>query len=135
MNQDPLSRHPVYKQSMSSTWWLSNRNYFLFMVREVSALFVALFVVSYLVGLYRLYQGEAQYTAYLESLQTPFVGLSFVVILVFALYHTVTWFSLTPIVMVVRLGTRVIPPQLVLLTNYLVWLILSGILFCLVGTS
>ena len=135
MNQDPLSRHPVYKQSMSSTWWLSNRNYFLFMVREVSALFVALFVVSYLVGLYRLYQGEAQYTAYLESLQTPFVGLSFVVILVFSLYHTVTWFSLTPIVMVVRLGTRVIPPQLVLLTNYLVWLILSGILFCLVGTS
>ena len=96
---------------------------------------MALFAVSYLVGLYRLSQGEAQYTAYLESLQTPFAGLSFVVILVFALYHTVTWFSLTPIVMVIRLGTRVIPPQLVLLTNYLVWLILSGILFCLVGTS
>tara|TARA_B100000949_G_scaffold33821_1_gene27328 strand:- start:603 stop:1010 length:408 start_codon:yes stop_codon:yes gene_type:complete len=135
VNQETLNRHPVYKQPMSATWWLSSRNYFLFMVREVSALFVALFAVSYLVGLYRLSQGEAQYTAYLESLQTPFAGLSFVVILVFALYHTVTWFSLTPIVMVVRLGTRVIPPQLVLLTNYLVWLILSGILFCLVGTS
>ena len=134
MNQ-ATSRNPVYKQPMSATWWLSSRNYFLFMVREVSALFVALFVVSYLVGLYRLYQGEAQYTAYLESLQTPFAGLSFVVILVFALYHTVTWFSLTPIVMVVRLGTRVIPPKLVLLTNYLVWLILSGILFYLVGTG
>ncbi len=134
MNQ-ATSRNSVYKQPMSATWWLGSRNYFLFMVREVSALFVALFVVSYLVGLYRLYQGEAQYTAYLESLQTPFAGLSFVVILVFALYHTVTWFSLTPIVMVVRLGTRVIPPKLVLLTNYLVWLILSGILFYLVGTG
>ena len=135
MNHETLDRHPVYKQPMSPTWWLSSRNYFLFMVREVSALFVALFVVSYLVGLYRLYQGEAQYTAYLESLQTPFAGLSFVVILVFALYHTVSWFSLTPIVMVVRLGNRVIPPRLVLLTNYLVWLVLSGILFYLLGTS
>ena len=128
-------RYPVYRQPMSPTWWLSTRNYFLFMLREVSALFVALFVVSYLVGLYRLSQGEAQYTAYLASLQTPFACISFVVILAFALYHSATWFSLTPIVMVVRLGSRVIPPRLVLLTNYLVWLILSGILFYLLGTS
>ncbi len=120
---------------MSATWWLSTRNYFLFMLREVSALFVALFVVSYLVGLYRLSQGEAEYTAYLESLQTPFACVSFLVILAFALYHTATWFSLTPIVMVVRLGSRVIPPRLILLTNYLVWLVLSGLLFYLLGTS
>jgi fumarate reductase subunit C len=119
---------------MSATWWLSTRNYFLFMLREVSALFVASFVVSYLVGLYRLSQGEAQYTAYLESLQTPFACISFVLILAFALYHTVTWFSLTPIVMVVRVGSRVIPARLVLLTNYLAWLVLSGLLFYLLGT-
>ena len=134
MNQEKSTRYPVYKQPMSATWWLSTRNYFLFMLREISALFVALFVVSYLVGLYRLSQGEAQYTAYLESLQTPFACISFVLILAFALYHTVTWFSLTPIVMVVRVGSRVIPARLVLLTNYLAWLVLSGLLFYLLGT-
>ncbi len=134
MNQEKSTRYPVYKQPMSATWWLSTRNYFLFMLREVSALFVASFVVSYLVGLYRLSQGEAQYTAYLESLQTPFACISFVLILAFALYHTVTWFSLTPIVMVVRVGSRVIPARLVLLTNYLAWLVLSGLLFYLLGT-
>jgi fumarate reductase subunit C len=134
VNQEKSTRYPVYKQPMSATWWLSTRNYFLFMLREVSALFVASFVVSYLVGLYRLSQGEAQYTAYLESLQTPFACISFVLILAFALYHTVTWFSLTPIVMVVRVGSRVIPARLVLLTNYLAWLVLSGLLFYLLGT-
>ncbi len=134
MNQEKSTRYPVYKQPMSATWWLSTRNYFLFMLREISALFVALFVVSYLVGLYRLSQGEAQYMAYLESLQTPLACISFALILAFALYHTVTWFSLTPIVMVVRVGSRVIPARLVLLTNYLAWLVLSGLLFYLLGT-
>ena len=135
MNQEAPRKHSVYKQPLPATWWLSNKNYFLFMLREVSALFIAIFVLIYVVGLYRLAQGEAQYGAYLESLQTPLAGVAFLVILAFALYHTVTWFSLTPIVMVVRLGSRVIPAKLVLVVNYVAWLVLSGILFYLLGTS
>ena len=128
-------RYPVYQQPLPVTWWLHSGRYFLFMLREVSALFVALFVGTYLVGLFRLSQGEAHYTAYLESLQTPFAGISFLVILLFSLLHTVTWFRLTPVVMVVRLGNRVIPPRLVLLANYLIWLVLSGLVFYFLRAS
>ncbi len=120
-----------YQPRMRPWWWLHNRNYFLFMIRELSAVFVALFVLIYLVGVYRLTQGEDAYQLYLSALQTPSAKVLFVVILLFCLYHSLTWFQLTPIVMVVRIGQKVIHPMLVLVANYLAWIVLSLILFYL----
>ena len=102
------------------------------MLRELSAVFVALYALSYLVGLYRLSQGKESYEAYLSMLQHPAVLVFLVVSLVFCLLHTVTWIHLTPIVMVVRLGRKVIPAKLVLAANYLGWIVISGILWYLV---
>ena len=102
------------------------------MVRELSAVFVALYALSYLVGLYRLSQGKDSYEAYLAMLQHPVVLVFLGVALVFCLLHTVTWIHLTPIVMVVRMGRKVIPAKLVLAANYLVWILLSGVLWYLV---
>jgi fumarate reductase subunit C len=116
---------------MSFWWWLQRKNYFLFMVREVSAVFVGLFALISLVGVYRLGQGEDAYQLYLSALQTPSARVLFVVILLFSLYHTVTWFYLTPMIMVVRIGSKTVPPILVLIANYLAWIVISLILFYL----
>ena len=51
MNQQKSTVHPAYKPRMSPWWWLRNRRYFFFMMRELSAVFIALFVVTYLVGM------------------------------------------------------------------------------------
>ena len=125
-------RPPRYRAQRPSLWWLSNGRYFLFMVRELSAVFVALYALSYLVGLYRLSQGKDSYEAYVAMLHHPAVLVFLGVALVFCLLHTVTWFHLTPIVMVVRMGRKVIPAKVVLAANYLVWILLSGVLWYLV---
>ncbi len=121
----------LYRPHMSTWWWLQRKNYFLFMVREVSAVFVGLFALICLVGVYRLSQGEETYQLYLDALQTPSAQALFVVILLFSIFHTVTWIHLTPMIMVVRLGAKTVPPVLVLIANYLAWIVISLILFYL----
>ena len=46
---------------MPSNWWTKKRNYRLFMVREVSAVFLAIFLLGYLGRLAALADGEAAY--------------------------------------------------------------------------
>ena len=48
--------------------------------------------------------------------------------LAFAIYHSVTWFNLTGVVQVVRLGERQVPPRLVTAGNFGLWAIVSGVL-------
>ena len=121
----------LYRPHMSFWWWLQQKNYFLFMVREFSAVFVGLFALISLVGVYRLSQGEDTYQLYLSALQTPSAQVLFVVILLFSLYHTLTWIHLTPMIMVVRIGSKTVPPILVLIASYLAWIVISLILFYL----
>ena len=132
MSATSAQRPARYRPQRSALWWLGSGRYFLFMLRELSAVFVALYALSYLVGLYRLSQGKESYDAYLSLLQHPAVLVFLGVALVFCLLHTVTWIHLTPIVMVVRLGRKVIPAKLVLAANYLGWILISGILWYLV---
>lgn len=121
----------LYRPHMSFWWWLKRKNYFLFMVREFSAVFVGLFALISLVGVYRLGQGEDTYQLYLSALQTPSAQVLFVVILLFSLFHTLTWIHLTPMIMVVRIGSKTVPPILVLMASYLAWIVTSLILFYL----
>ena len=121
----------MYQPRVPATWWLRNWNYFLFMLREISSLFIAIFVLTYLVGIYRFSQGRNSYDAYVDSLQTPFSKALFVVILLFSLYHALTWFQSAGKVMVLRIGRRTIPPALVFLGNCLMWGVVSLSVFYL----
>ena len=131
MSPPKSTGYPLYQPRMSPWWWLRNRKYFLFMMRELSAVFIAFFVVTYLVGIYRLGQGEESYQLYLNALQTPLAKTLFIVTLLFSTYHTLTWFHLTPVVMVIRIGQKVLHPALVLVANYLGWFLISALLFYL----
>ena len=120
-----------YIRPMPGTWWLKKKSYFLFMVREFSAVFVGLFALICLVGVYRLTQGEEAYQLYLNALQTPSAQVLFVVILLFSIFHSLTWIHLTPMIMVVRIGSKTVPPIVVLIANYLAWIVISLVLFYL----
>ena len=101
------------------------------MLREVSSVFIALFMVIYILGIYRFTQGKESYESYVATLQTPALQVLFVVIFLFSLYHSVTWFQAAGKIMVVRLGGRTMPPLLVVVANCVAWLLVSASLFYL----
>jgi succinate dehydrogenase subunit C len=110
---------------MPATWWLNKRNYLLFMLRELTSVFIAAFLILYLVQLARLAQGAEAYAAFLQRLASPGWIVFHILALVAALYHSITWFNLLPQVMVVRRGEERVPPALIAGSNYVAWLAIS----------
>ncbi len=116
-----------YHQPMSPTWWLRNRAYFLFMLRELTSVFIAGYAILLLILLYQLNAGRDAYQNYLRFLTAPGMVAFHVIALAAALFHTVTWFNLTPKVLVVRMGGRQIPASVIAGVNYVAWIVISAL--------
>jgi fumarate reductase subunit C len=118
-------RSKLYHRKMPATWWLTKRSYFLFMLRELSSVFIALFLVVYLIQIYQLTKGPDAYIAFTQRLSSPGWILFHVVVLLFALYHSFTWFQSTAVVLPIRLGERSVPRQMVTALHIGAWAAVS----------
>jgi len=114
-----------YHRRVAPTWWLGKRTYFLFIVRELTSVFIAAYLMLFLLLLYNLSVGREAYEDYLRLLATPGMLVFHVLALAAALFHTVTWFNLLPNIMVVRYGENRLPAIIVAGVNYLAWIAVS----------
>lgn len=125
-------RRGLYYPKMPPTWWLRRPGYLRFMLRELSSVFIAIFLVVFLIQIHQLSRGPEAYAAFVATLRSPGWVVFHAVALVFALYHSVTWFNLTAVVQVVRLGGRQVPPRLVAAASFAAWAVVTlAILFWL----
>ena len=121
-----------YTPTMPRDWWNKNSAYRLFMLRELSSVFVALFLLELLCFVSRVGQGREATEQFIASLRHPLYLLFHVVVLAFALLHSITWFNLTPKVMVIRRGEERVPDVLVAGSNYIACLGVSLLLWWIV---
>lgn len=128
MNTSTAAPSKLYHPKMPATWWLRHPKYFLFMLREISSVFIAIFLVVFLVQISQLSRGAAAYDAFVRRLASPGWIIFHVVALLFALYHSYTWFTLTPQVQVIRMRGRQLPPSLITAVNIGVWVVLSFVI-------
>jgi fumarate reductase subunit C len=128
MNQTPVysAYQPRwYRPRVSTYWWLGQWGYLKFILRELSSIFVAYFVVLILLQLCALRDGPEAYAAFQSWLRMPGIVALNVVSLAFVLFHTITWFNLAPRALVVRLGGTRLPDPLIAGSNYVAWLVVS----------
>src|SRR6476659_10016270 len=85
----PHSSLRLYRAPLSNTWWLRNRRYTRFMVREFTAVPITLWLLSFLYGISRTpaSAGSGGATWFTSP---AYIAFS-VVCLVFAVYHSITW--------------------------------------------
>ena len=122
-----------YVTPVSKTWFMAKRAYRLFMLRELTSVFLAGYLIFLLGWLRQFGEGFAAYQAGLEALKTPSAILLHLLVLAAALYHSITWFNLTPKAMPVRRGDERVPDLLVAIgMGYLPWVVLSALVFCIV---
>ena len=96
----------LYHRKMSATWWLKKQSYFLFMLRELSSVFIAIFLVVFLIQIYQLTRGPEAYAVFAEKLSSPGWIIFNLITFLFALYHSFTWFQSSAIVLPLRMGGR-----------------------------
>ena len=119
--------HPKwYRRRVSVWWWLQNRTYTGFVLRELTSVFVAFFALVYLWQLRALAQGPEAYAQFLARLKTPLFLVLDGVAFLFILFHSITWFNLAPKAVVVRLKGKRVPDWVVVGLNYAAWVVLSG---------
>lgn len=116
----------IYRPRMSAAWWLKSRSYFLFMMRELSSVFIALFVLIHLYELFMLSRGPEDYGHLREWLSRPGAVVIYGVAFLFAVYHTVTWFQAASKIQVVRLGAWTMPGWMMLAGALGAWIVISA---------
>lgn len=120
--------HPRwYRPQVSVYWWLGEWHYLKFILREISSVFVAVFVVETLLLIHAVRQGPEAYEHYLHSMRSPAMLLLNIVSLFFVVFHTVTWFNLAPSAVAVRLGGKRVPDFLVAAPSYIAWAVVSAV--------
>jgi fumarate reductase subunit C len=109
-----MSARNTYRRSMSG-WYRKNPVYVWYMLRELTAVFLAGYAALLLFGLAALVRGPAAWEAFLAFLASPLsVGLH-AIMLVAALYNAWTWFRVSPkAIPPVYIGRERIPDRVVI---------------------
>ncbi|MEE8435212.1 MAG: fumarate reductase subunit C [bacterium] len=121
----------LYYPHMPTAWWFRKWNYFLFLLRELSSVFIAIFLVVYLLQIYTMTQGADAYADFAGQFRAggwiAFHGVA----LIFAVYHSLTWFKTAAVILTPRLGGWVMPPWMVVALHIAAWLAVSAIILIL----
>jgi len=127
-----MTQQREYIRPVSTWWWVRKRSYFIFVMRELSSIFVAWFVLFLLILIASVGKGDAAYQDFLDFASHPAVVAFNSVALLFVVLHMVTWFALTPQAMVLRVRGQQVPASLVLASQYAGMVVVSAFVFWLV---
>ena len=100
---------------------------------EVLTCYPGLHALILLVALRRLSEGREAWEAFLQNLTGPAGVLLQLVILVFAVYHSTSWFNVTPKAMPVQIGENFLPGAVIIGAHYAAWLAVTLAVLFLAG--
>ncbi len=109
---------------MPAGWWTRKRHYFWYMVREFTALPLALWLLWFLVEVQRASAGPDHYSPHGSI---GFVIFS-VIVLLFALYHSYTFLKLAGVIISIKVFDRPIPSRLIVFSMFGLWALASVVI-------
>ena len=123
----------LYRRRVPVLWWLRKRTYFVFVMRELSSIFIAWLILYLLLFVRAVADGPEAYDTFLDRASSPWLVVVNVVAFAFVLLHTATWFLLTPQAMDLRVRGRRLPAAaivgaqyagLAVVSAFIAWLVL-----------
>jgi len=114
-------------------WYLTHPRYMKHMAQELTSVFVGAYALLMLCALRAIAGGKESWDSFLASLGQPLMLVFLWVTLAATLYHTITWFAVTPKAMPIQLGDHFVPGKLIAGAHYAAWLAASLIILYLAG--
>ena len=118
-------RGQEYLEPTRANWWLKKRNYKLYLLREITAVFVAGYALFLLVLLSQAQQGPDGLARFLQGLKSPISIALHLAVLVMTCYHSITWFQSLPKAKVFWRGEERVSPAVIVVPQYVVWAAVS----------
>ena len=129
---EAVSRKP-YVREMTYRWIFRHPRYVRYMAREFSCLFIGAWTLLAVWGLKQLAEGPAAWAAFLECLKSPASIVFHVLALGFAVYHSITWFNLTPQALPLQVGEEFLPDGVISGVHFGAWAAVSVAILFLAG--
>ena len=127
-----MSRRP-YVREVRRAWWLGQPRYVVYMIRELTSLFIGFYSAWLVIGLVRLAQGRTAWEGFLAATSSPSAVLFQFVCLVFAAYHSITWFAVTPKAMPLTLQGKPVSGNVIVAGHYAAWALVSLVVLIAAG--
>ena len=120
-----MSRKPYIREIPKTSWFFRQPRYMRYMAREVTSFFIGAFSILLVVALKRLSQGPEAFQGFLDALRGPWGVLFCLATLVAAVYHSTSWFNVTPQAMPIQRGEEFVPGKMIVGAHYAVWAVVS----------
>ena len=113
-----MSRRRPYMRPMAG-WWRRNPFFVRYMLREGTSVLLAAYALVLLAGVWSLAEGRETYEAWLAAMGSPVSVVFHLAVLAASLYHSVTWFAVSPKTMPpIAIGGQKVPERLIVLGQY-----------------
>jgi len=127
---DAAPRTPrPYVRRLPAWWVLTKGSWLLFLLREITSLFVAYVAVLLVVYARSVAAGPEAYEGFVAWTRRPGVVAWHLVVLAAVLWHTVTWFVATPTAIGRFVAGRRVAPAALVAGHYALWLAVSAALW------
>jgi fumarate reductase subunit C len=121
-NEQPATR--VYRRSLGTAWWTRKGHYFWYVVREFTALPLAIWLLLLLGEIKSAGGGAAAYHPHSSTLFIIFSIIAFLA----AMYHSITFLSLAGVIMHMTVIDRQLPSWPIVWLMFIVWAIASYVI-------
>lgn len=129
-----MSRQPYIRPISTTTWYMRNGRYKVYVLRELTSFLVAFYSVLTILALAALADSQEHWNAWIASQQTTgMVIFHALALLYFLFFQTFPWFKLAPKAMPVQLGEKKLPDSAIVIGHYVVWVVISLVIFWLAG--
>lgn len=118
-------RKPFERPISKTSWFMTHSRYKHYMLHEISSVFVAIYTVIIIVGLFRLGQGADAWQGWLAAVTSPLSVVFHLAAFVFALIHTTSWFKAVPQATRIMRGEEVLPGGILVGAHYAVFAAVS----------
>ena len=132
VDQPRADRSRGYRRPVSVWWWLKKPTYVLFVLRELSSVFIAWLVAFLVVMVFSIGRGVSSYQHFMDWADSAWVVVINVIAFGFVVLQTVTWFVLTPKAVVLRVRGRGVPARGIIAAEYVALAVVSAFVLWLV---
>ena len=123
-----MNSKPYVREVSKTTWFLSHPRYQRYMAREVTCIFIMAYTFLLICALGSLADGPDAFQEFLNALRGPWGVLFNVAVLAATVYHSATWFNVTPQAMPIQRGEEFVPGNVIVGAHYGAWAVVSLII-------
>jgi len=129
-----MSRNPYVRPISTTTWYMRNGRYKVYMLRELTSFLVVFYSLLTIFALSAVADSPDRWNSFIASQQGKgMMVFHALALLYFLFFQTFPWFKLAPKAMPVQLGEKKLPDSYIIIGHYVAWVVLSGIIFWLAG--